>query len=70
MSSSSDFLNYPHSQLPLPANAFIKKIWRKGKWTEEEEAYAEKIVLAFNAGILDVPPGITLRSALSELLNW
>jgi hypothetical protein len=51
-------------------NPPIKKIWRKGKWTEEEEAYAEKIILGFNAGIIDVPPGTTLRSAMSELLNW
>jgi hypothetical protein len=75
---SSDYFNYQqnlqhmhlHSQLPFPSSVFVKKIWRKGKWTEEEEAYAENIVAAFNAGLLDIPPGTTLRSALSELLNW
>jgi hypothetical protein len=51
-------------------NTLVKKIWRKGKWTDEEEAYAEKIIGGFATGILDVPAGTTLRSALSELLNW
>lgn len=65
------FRNHATYQHHNPSNhSFVKKIWRKGKWTEEEEAYAEKIVMAFNAGILDIPPGTTLRSALSELLNW
>ncbi len=51
-------------------NSSIKRLWRKGKWTEEEEEYAKIIVLAFHAGILDLQQGTTLRSALAELLNW
>ena len=43
---------------------------RKGKWTPEEEAYANKIILLFNQGLLTVGPGTTLRSFLSEKLNW
>jgi len=43
---------------------------RKGKWTSEEESYANKIILLFNQGLLSVIPGTTLRSHLSEKLNW
>jgi len=43
---------------------------RKGKWTSEEESYANKIILLFNQGLLSVIPGTTLRSFLSEKLNW
>ena len=43
---------------------------RKGKWTAEEEQYASKIISLFNRGILDIPSGTTLRSYLSEKLNW
>lgn len=43
---------------------------RKGKWTIEEENYANKIICMFNQGILEVPVGTTLRSYLSEKLNW
>lgn len=43
---------------------------RKGKWTLEEEKYANKIILSFNQGLLSVMPGTTLRSYLSGKLNW
>ncbi len=43
---------------------------RKGKWTLEEEKYANKIIYMFNKGILQIPLGTTLRSYLSEKLNW
>lgn len=43
---------------------------RKGKWTVEEESYANKIIYMFNKGILQIPLGTTLRSYLSEKLNW
>lgn len=43
---------------------------RKGKWTVEEEKYANKIIYMFNKGILQIPLGTTLRSYLSEKLNW
>jgi hypothetical protein len=43
---------------------------RKGKWTPEEEAYANRIIFYFNQGMLAIPAGTTLRSYLSERLNW
>ena len=43
---------------------------RKGKWTAEEESYASKIIQLFNRGILSIQSGTTLRSYLSEKLNW
>jgi len=42
---------------------------RKGKWTIEEENYANKIILLFNKGLLPIPSGTTLRSYLSDKLN-
>jgi hypothetical protein len=43
---------------------------RKGKWTAEEENYTQKIISLFNRGKLPIPAGTTLRSYLSEKLNW
>ena len=43
---------------------------RKGKWTPEEEKFANKIIYMFNKGTLKIPLGTTLRSYLSEKLNW
>lgn len=42
---------------------------RKGKWTNEEEKYANKIISYFNKGLLGIACGTTLRSYLSEKLN-
>lgn len=46
---------------------------RRGKWTDEEERYARKLIEAFNAGLLrisgkDVSSGLTLRAFLAEKL--
>ena len=43
---------------------------RKGKWTSDEEIYANKIIFYFNQGFLSIAPGSTLRCLLSEKLNW
>jgi len=43
---------------------------RKGKWTLMEEQYASKIIHYFNRGVLPISVGTTLRSYLSEKLNW
>lgn len=43
---------------------------RKGKWTPEEEMYTTRIINDFNKGLLPLAPGTTLRSYLSEKLNW
>jgi hypothetical protein len=43
---------------------------RKGKWTIEEENYANKIITLFNQGMLPVVVGTTLRTYLSDKLRW
>jgi hypothetical protein len=43
---------------------------RKGKWTVEEENYANKIISLFNQGMLPVVVGTTLRTYLSDKLRW
>eukprot|EP00957_Ditylum_brightwellii_P129843 9903965-Ditylum_brightwellii.AAC.1 len=42
---------------------------RRGKWTAEEEAYANRLILEFKAGLLPLTDGTTLRTFLSKLLN-
>ena len=51
--------------------AFVPKLsWRKGKWTDEEEAFTRKLIDAFNGGYLKVSSSTTLRSFLAERLCW
>mmetsp|Transcript_42261 Transcript_42261/g.99167 ORF Transcript_42261/g.99167 Transcript_42261/m.99167 type:complete len:220 (+) Transcript_42261:485-1144(+) len=42
---------------------------RRGKWTAEEEAYANRLIKEFKAGLLPLTDGTTLRTFLSKLLN-
>lgn len=42
---------------------------RRGKWTAEEEAYANKLIHEFKMGTLPLTDGTTLRTFLSKLLN-
>ena len=42
---------------------------RRGKWTLEEEAYANRLIQEFKAGLLPLTDGTTLRTFLSKLLN-
>lgn len=42
---------------------------RRGKWTAEEEAYANRLIIEFKAGLLPLTDGTTLRTFLSKLLN-
>jgi len=43
---------------------------RKGKWSIEEENFANRLIFLFNKGLLlDVLPNQTLRTYLSEKLN-
>jgi hypothetical protein len=44
--------------------------YRKGKWTVEEENYANKLISLFNQGLLPVVEGTTLRTYLSDKLKW
>ena len=42
---------------------------RRGKWTMEEEQYANRLILEFKAGLLPLADGTTLRTFLSRLLK-
>jgi len=42
---------------------------RRGKWTIEEEQYANRLIHEFKAGLLPLTDGTTLRTFLSRLLN-
>jgi len=42
---------------------------RRGKWTGEEESYANRLIIEFKAGLLPLTDGTTLRTFLSKLLN-
>ena len=42
---------------------------RRGKWTSEEEAYANRLIYEFKLGLLPLTDGTTLRTFLSKLLN-
>lgn len=46
-----------------------QRLWRKGKWTDEEERYTKRLVSAFNQGLLPLQVGTTLRCFLSDKLN-
>jgi hypothetical protein len=57
---------------PAPASNGSKKKGpplRRGKWTQEEEAYANRLIQEFKAGLLPLSDGTTLRTFLSKLLN-
>lgn len=42
---------------------------RRGKWTAEEENYANRLIQEFKSGLLPLTDGTTLRTFLSKLLN-
>lgn len=50
-----------------PANK--KPPLHSGRWTPEEEAYFEGMIVEFNAGLLPIAEGTTLRSFLAKMLN-
>lgn len=41
----------------------------RGKWTTEEERYADQIIVEFSSGTLDIPAGESLRAYLAKMLN-
>jgi len=45
------------------------KALRRGKWTQEEEAFVARAINDFNCGFLNVPAGTTLRTYLSDKLQ-
>ncbi|RYY69266.1 hypothetical protein EON63_23870 [archaeon] len=57
-------------QSDLNGDAKSKKAsLRRGKWTTEEEAYANRLIYEFKLGLLPLTDGTTLRTFLSKLLN-
>ncbi len=59
-------------QVTVPAASGGKKKGpplRRGKWTPEEESYANRLIQEFKAGLLPLTDGTTLRTFLSKLLN-
>ena len=60
----------PSSVLGPETRAKTSKIGlRRGKWTTEEENYANRLIQEFKAGLLPLTDGTTLRTFLSKLLN-
>ena len=59
-----------HPQYISHQQMFMPRLYRKGKWTQEEEDFTKALISAFNEGYLAIPIGTTLRSFLSEKLNW
>ena len=61
----------PYDDTPMSASSSPRATpLRKGKWTPEEEAFTSRIIHDFTNGYLPLAPGTTLRSYLSEKLNW
>jgi len=52
-----------------PSKKKGNNVLRRGKWTNEEEAYANRLISEFKAGLLPLTDGTTLRNFLSKLLN-
>ena len=60
--------NRPARRRPRPASRQAAGV-RRGKWTPEEEAYAARLIRDFDAGLLPLENGATLRVYLAEKLN-
>ncbi len=59
-----------HSLLELNKKAKKKSSsmpLRRGKWTQEEEDYANRLIKEFKAGLLPLDDGTTLRNFLSKV---
>lgn len=54
---------------PGDSKAAKKPSLRRGKWTSEEESYANRLIYEFKLGLLPLTDGTTLRTFLSKLLN-
>ena len=70
-SSAAMMMNHQKSIDPSSSGGGKKKgpPLRRGKWTTEEEAYANRLITEFKAGLLPLTDGTTLRTFLSKLLN-
>ena len=68
-SGASDGANIPTPPMQPPKSSKKGPALRRGKWTSEEEAYANRLIQEFKAGLLPLTDGTTLRTFLSKLLN-
>lgn len=59
------------SMFPMFSDGQKRELLRKGKWTPEEEAYANRVIEAFNSCTLRLEgmEGVTLRTFLSNKLG-
>jgi len=57
-----------HPAAPQDGHHPLKKR-RLGRWTELEEYYAQLLIVAFKAGIISIPEGMTLRSYVADQLK-
>lgn len=52
----------------LPAGLSVREQQRTGRWTDEEIAYVDYLVTAFDQGTLPLPHGIKLNEFLGDML--
>ena len=64
-SNSMPYISRESESSPLLSS----KTLRRGKWTQEEEAFVARAINDFNCGFLNVPAGTTLRTYLSDKLQ-
>ena len=55
--------------MPMPQLNNPSAVLRRGKWTPEESAYANRLIVEFRRGALPLPPNVTLREFLSKSLR-
>lgn len=69
-SSSANLTNYRSNGQPITKQIFSQMKLRKGKWTIEEEKYANLLIREFENGtVSDCENGCTLRAFLSRKLH-
>lgn len=81
-SDEEDGASEPHSSREFPSSSSgasaqvspkraraTREGVRRGKWTLEEQAYADRLIRDFEAGLLPLENGATLRAYLSKKLN-
>ena len=66
LDSSEDPLSMPGTPKRTPCSS---SGLRRGKWTDEEQAYAAQLIHDFEAGLLPLKNGTTLRAFLAKKLN-
>lgn len=57
-------------EITLVPQCFDNSVARSGKWTPEEENFANRLIVDFESGsLVDCEDGCTLRSYLAKKLN-